>query len=272
MSLRRNLLTEVMAVTLLVWTPSARAAAFDNVQILTAARHQDQDQDQATRLETIARASGQHPVKKSLTDEHDIRKRNLHALFHRTHPAYRKLVERVDELDANNKQTFPGVFRSHKIFRKAIAEQRRRLHKDDPNYRTLLTATHKAARAIEMFLISKQSGVARLPASRRPHATETLRQRFRDSDDYRKLVATETSLQGKLKTAYPQLFVTDEQIANSRRQRRKALQTDPGFRRANDNRAAAWRAQQAYLFEHDKRLSQLKTQLNNTPKPGSHQP
>ena len=247
---------------------SGPPAAFDNVQILTAARHKDQ----AAGLKMIARASGQHPVKKSLADEYDIRKRNAHELFHRTHPAYRKLIERLDELDEQNKQAYPGVFRSHKEFHKAIADERRRLHKDDQDYHAMLTATHKAARAIEMHLISKQPDVAQLPASRRSRAIETLRQRYRNSDDYRKLVAIASALQSKLETAYPRLFVTDKQISDSRRQRRKTLQKDPGFRRANDNRAAAWRAQQAYLFEHDKRLSQLKTQLDNAPKTGSRQP
>ncbi|MEE3285969.1 MAG: hypothetical protein VX311_15415, partial [Planctomycetota bacterium] len=247
---------------------SGPPAAFDNVQILTASRHKDQP----AGLETIARASGQHPVKKSLADEYDIRKRNAHELFHRTHPAYRQLVDRLDELDEQNKRAFPGVFRSHKEFHKAIADERRRLHKDDQDYRTMLTATHKAARAIEMYLISKQPDVAQLPASRRSRVIETLRQRFRNSDDYRKLVAIESTRQSKLETAYPQLFVTDKQFTDSRLQRRKALQKDTGFRRANDNRAAAWRAQQAYLFEHDKRLSQLKTQLDNAPKTGSRQP
>ena len=247
---------------------SGKPAAFDNLQILSVGKHKDQ----AGSLETIARAAGQHPVKKSLTDEYKIRKRNTHELFHRTHPAYRKLVEQVDELDAKNKRAFPDVFRSHKQFRKAIAAERRRLHKDDSTYRTLLSATHKATRVLEAFLISKQPDVDRLPASRRPREIEKLRRRFQDTDDYKELVAAQANLQKKLETTYPRLFITNEQISLSRRQRRKALQKQPGFRRAVDARATAWRAQQDYLFEHDERLSALKTQLDKTPTPGSRQP
>jgi len=79
-------------------------------------------------------------------------------------------------------------------------------------------------------------------------------------------------LQKKLETSYPGLFITNEQISLSRRQHRKALEKQPEFRRAVDVRATAWRAQQDYLFEHDARQSELKTQLDATLKPGSRQP
>ena len=69
--------------------------------------------------------------------------------------------------------------------------------------------------------------------------------------------ATRDAAQKELEQSYPQLFTSNEEIAEYKKQQRKAAQDDPKFKQLLDERAAAYRAQQDYLFEHDGELARL---------------
>ncbi|MBC8290980.1 MAG: hypothetical protein H8E37_11760, partial [Planctomycetes bacterium] len=237
-------------------------AAFDNMQILTAKKHKKQ----AEHLEHIRKASGKHPVKKSLDEQFAIRKTNAHEWLYQRHEKYRELCAQVDQLDEEKKKLYPDVFRSHKEFKKKIAEQRKKLHAQDPKYKELLFATYRAARTIEEFLISQQPEFSELPDSRRKRELERLRKQFQKDARYRKLVADRDAAQRTLEEAYPKLFITDAEISASRNEQRKKLKNDPAFKERIDVRAAAWRAQQAYLFQNDEKLAELQRQLDDRKK------
>jgi hypothetical protein len=118
-------------------------------------------------------------------------------------------------------------------------------------YKELLFATHRATRAVDDFLIDQQPEIADLPDSRRKRAMERLRMRFQNDPRYVDLVKQQEAAQAQVGAAYPQLFVTDEQIIVARQRRRDNLRDDPGFQKANNQRAAAWRDQEEYLMSHD---------------------
>lgn len=233
-------------------------AAFDNVQVLQAAKHRKQ----VKNLAHIKAMSDTHPVSMSVQERFAIQKTNAHEWLYQRHEAYRALVRHVDELDEKNKQIYPDIFRSHKEFQKEVSDLRKKLHAEDPEYKETLFATYRAARAMDAFLISQQPGVDQLPKSRRPRELERLRLRFRKHPEYLKLVAARDAAQQLLEKTYPQLFVTNEQITQSRNERRNAAKNDPAFKRLINERAAAYQAQQAYLFEHDAKLAELQKQLD----------
>lgn len=222
-------------------------AAFDNVQLFTAAKH-PRFTENLRRIETVA---NKHPVLRSLEEQLRIAESNAHDRLYQTDEDYRALIQRVEELDARNKKQFPKVFRTHKEIHHDINELRRKLHKEDPRYKELLFATYRATRAIDAFLVDQQSSVANLPESRRKREMERLRERFQKDAGYLNLVKQQQAAQARLEEAYPQLLVTDEQINATRKHRRDQLRDDPGFQKANNERAAAWRAQQEYLISHD---------------------
>jgi arylsulfatase A len=228
-------------------------AAFDNVQILRAEKHSQQ----ADNRKHILAATGKHPVAKPVQEQFAIQKSNAHEWFYQRHEAYRDLVKRVDELDEENKKLYPEVFRTHKEFQKEISKLRKKLHEEDPKYKETLFATFRAARAIEAFLIVQQPDVADLPDSQRKAQLERLRKKHQKRPEYLKLVAGREAAQQKLEQDYPQLFLTNEQISERKSGNRKAIQKDPEFKKRIDLRAAAYRAQQDYLFEHDKKLKEL---------------
>ncbi len=233
-------------------------ASFDNVQVFSAGRHRDRK----ANLARIQKLAGQFPVKKTLADEYEIRKRNTLARFHLNDSAYRKLVETVDVLDAEKVKRFPAVFSSHKAFRKKIAAQRKKLHAEDPVYKETLFATFRANRALDAFLVEQNPAIDQGPATGRKAALERARQKHRNDPAYQKLIATAEAAQRKLEGDYPQLFVSDDAIKQKRAATRKALKNDPAYKAIIQKRAAAYRAQQDYLHNRDKELGRLKQRLD----------
>ncbi|MEL6104568.1 MAG: sulfatase-like hydrolase/transferase [Planctomycetota bacterium] len=233
------------------------SADLDNVQIFSANRARD---DQRGRKQ-VQSQNGAYPVEKSLAEQLAIQKANAHEWYYQRSEEYAGLVKRVDELDAINAEQFPKVFRSHKQIHKAVAAKRKQLLQSDPEYKEKLFATYRAKRAMDSFLVSQRPDFEALPESQRPHEIETLRQRFRDDNEYRGLVQARDEAQRALRSAYPDLFVSDEDINATRREERERLKNDPDFRSRIQRRAEAWRAQQDFLFRHDKRLAELQSQI-----------
>ena len=63
--------------------------------------------------------------------------------------------------------------------------------------------------------------------------------------------------QRKLESAYPQLFLSDKDIQAERRAASDAAREDPDFKKAVNERAAAYRVQQDYLLKNDARLAEV---------------
>tara|TARA_Y100001954_G_C15647448_1_gene520893 strand:- start:141 stop:692 length:552 start_codon:yes stop_codon:yes gene_type:complete len=177
-------------------------------------------------------------------------------------PVYRKLVERVERLDADKVERFPEAFSSHKTFQKKIQSLRKKLHQEDPVYKETLFATFRANRALDQFLLEKDPSIARQPDTRKKAALERARQKHLADPAYGKLAKVAEDAQGKLEREYPQLFVSNEEIGKKRNEARRELKDDPEFKKLVQSRGDAYRAQQDYLYERDEQLARLKRQLN----------
>lgn len=233
------------------------AAAFDNVQIFNAARSRELD----LNLSQIEQASGRYPVQKTLKEQYEIQKTNAHDILYQSHEAYRALVQYHEKLKEDEKRLYPEVFGSTKEFRKQISKLRKRLHEEDARYKETLFAVHRAARAIDAFLIAKEPDFEKLPASRHDAELERLRLNFQADPEYRELVDARDAAQRRLESSYPELFVSDEEINQRKKEHREALSDDPDFREVIARTAAAWRARQEYLHSHDEQLGRLRIQL-----------
>ena len=234
-------------------------ASFDNLQVFSASRHRDREEN----LAHIEKSWDRFPLKKSVRDEHEIRKRNLHARFHMDDPAYRKLVGEIERLDAEKVERFPEAFSSHKAFQKKIQKLRKKLHQEDPAYKETLFATFRAKRALDQYLVDKEPSIEKQPDTRKKAALEKARKKHLDDPDYRKLVSIAEEAQRKLEHDYPQLFVSNEDITEKRNQARKELKEDSNFKKLVEARGNAYRAQQDYLYEKDGKLKQLKARLDD---------
>ena len=234
-------------------------AAFDNIQILKVRRHREL----AANLAHIKSVADKHPVKKSLAEEYQIRKTNAHEWLYQRHPRYRELIKQVDDYDELKKQRFPAAFSSHKELKKKALELRKRLNKENPRYKEFLHATHRANRAIEAYLSDQQPEIVDFPNSRKKAAIERLRLKYRGSEEYQKLVTAAAKAQEILETAYPQAFISDEEINRSRKAANRKLKDDPEYKQLQKERATAYAAQQDYLFANDRRLAELKQILDS---------
>ena len=238
-------------------------AAFDNVQIFKAAAKKG-EQAAAGRAR-LADAMGKFPVEKSLEQQLQIQKKNAHAWYYRHDETYRNLVDRVDQLDLRNKTLFPDVFRTHKESKKQIADKRKRLSEQDSVFKQLLTATHRADRAVEAYLIAQQPEIADWPNSRKRATMERLRVKFAETKAYQSLEAAAAAARAKLVADYPEVFITDEEIKAAKHAVVEKTKQNPDLRKARQERAEAYRAQRDYLLTVDKKLAELERLSTDRP-------
>lgn len=227
-------------------------AGFDNVEILTAVA-----QKTAVGRAKVKAAVGKYPVRMPLKERFDIRKTNAHEWYYQNDEAYRTLVLRVDELDEARKRRFPVAFRTHKEYRKTIQDERKRLLKSDPSYKETLFATYRANRAIDEWLVARQPGLDALPSNRRKSAIDQLRATLIESRELLALIEKAKQAQAKLEAAYPQLFISDEEINAKKKAAAVAARSDPEFQRLSKKRAEAYQAGQDYLLTTDNELKRL---------------
>jgi len=234
-------------------------ASFDNLRVFSAGRHRDRE----VNLTHIEKSQDRFPVKKSIRDQHEIRKRNLHARLHMDDPNYRKLVGEIERLDAEKVERFPEAFSSHKAFQKKIQKLRRQLHLEDPVYKETLFATFRANRALDQYLLEKEPSIGEQPDTRKKATLEKARKKHLDDPGYRKLITIAENAQRKLENDYPKLFVSNEDITEKRNQARKELKENRDYKKLVEARGNAYRAQQDYLYEKDSKLRELQGRLND---------
>ena len=238
------------------------AAQFDNVQIFTGSK---QARNETTQKSVLDKAN-RHPVAKTLKEQFTVEKVNAHERLYQNSPEYRHLVTVVDRLDRQKAERYPEVFQSNKQIRKSISEIRKKLHAEDPHYKELLFATFRVAREIDQYVIAQHSEYASLPVNQQKERLETWSNAMRklpreEAEGYFELLEKQQTAQRRLEAAYPQLFVSDEDIKQARNAKRESLKNNPAFRESIEKRAAAWRAQQDYLMTHDQQLSGLNERL-----------
>ena len=234
-----------------------QSVAFDNIQIFAVRKHRHL----AENLKHIESLASKHPVEKSLEDEYRIRKTNGHEQLYQRHTEYRKLVKDLGAYDELKKKRFPEAFRSPKEQKKAALKQRRSLKQEDPTFNELLKATHRTKRALDSFLIDLKPELEAYPNSRKKAALERLRQEHRKSAGYQLLETKAEIAQQALEAAYPQAFITDNEINRTRKAEKRKLKNNSIYQELQQQRAVAYRAQQAYLHAHTPGLAASKEAL-----------
>ena len=235
-----------------------KPAFFDNIQIFQAKKNSNFD----SNLEYLISVTNKYPIKKSLKEEYDIKKTNAHEWFYQRKEGYRSLVKRVEELDLKRKEQFPSAFSSNKELKKEALSLRKNLSKKDSKFKELLRSTHRATRAIEVYIIEQQPEVADYPNSRRKAAIEKLRSQYSDSREYKNLIRVLNASQETIETAYPKAYISDEEIKEYRKAEHKKIKNDPIYKDLQKARAEAYRNKEEYLFKNDIRLSELRQILS----------
>ena len=206
--------------------------------------------------------ANRYPLKKSLQQQFSIQKTNAHEWLYQRDDRYRALVQRVAELDEQDNRLYPNALASHKEFHNRIKALRKRLLAEDPAWKEALFAAGRAARAIDAFLITQQPKIADLPDSRGHKEIERLRRQCLNDPEYVSLAEQRDMAQQRLQQQYPELFQTDQEFTDRRKQQRKAAEQDPQFTKRMNERADAYRSQQAYLLKYDAELARIQSLLD----------
>ena len=244
------------------------AAAFDDIQIFDIAKAPEADE----RFAELEKLKGRFPVEKTAEEQFKILKSNTHELLYQRDAEYRALIVRLDELDAQKVELFPSAFRSSKAAKKAIQNLRKKLLEEDPKYKEMLHETHRAKRALEAYLIEQYENFEELPATQQKRQLELLRRKHSRDATFVSLESSMQRVEQQLEQAYPQLFVSDEELNAQKKKEHARLSKDPAFVRLNRERSDVYRASEDYLLEHNEELNRLSEQLKSEKKPAKKSP
>ena len=234
------------------------SAAFDNIQVFQAGRHKNREQN----LHLVQSLANLHPVSKSDKEKYDILKRNTHARLHMTDPKYRQLIKAIDELDEQKRKQFPAAFQSIKTIKKDIQNQRKKLLKEDAEYKQTLHATHRANRALDQYLFDQEPSILQLPHSQQKAALERARITHQNHAAYQQLVKDAKTAQHTLKIKYPQFFVSDKALREKQNTARKALKENQEYQNLIKARANAYHEKEDYLESSNPQISRLQALIN----------
>ncbi len=240
-------------------------AAFDNIRLDKAIPSAGWAQQ---RKKLLPRQAGRPWLPRNLQERHKDRKIIARDRAWRGDPEYRKLVERHELLRKAAREQFPAAHISTKEARKKIAGLRKELLEKDADYKALTRSINKARRKEEEYLGEKNPGLGTLPASQYKAALKKSRLLARKNDPtFIRLLEETAGLEKKLRTGYPQLEVSNEEIAAGRKAAWKKLQADSeAFRKSKDEIAGAWRAVEAHLLKSDELLARLEKELKEARK------
>ncbi|MEO2020779.1 MAG: hypothetical protein ABGX05_03055, partial [Pirellulaceae bacterium] len=186
---------------------------------------------------------------------------NAQDQLYRTDPEFRKRVAQVDSQKKKEHEQFPQVFSTIKQVRKVIDQSRQELRDRDKRYQEMQKQVNLAKQAERQFVLSKDSRLATLPKNQLAAAFERVRRKYEKEAPYLALVRERQSRQEKMEQAFPQLFVTNEQIQATQRAARKELANNEQFKALVKATSDAVKAERDYVLDSSEALQRLHKQL-----------
>jgi arylsulfatase A len=231
-------------------------ASFDNLQVFAPVRIKS-----SVDRENLLKAVDRFPVEKPVQENFEIQLSNAREWYYHHDENYRQLVHEVETLDDKLKELFPEAFLSHKERRKSIQKRRESLLENDLEFKEVLFSTYRANQAIDEWIVSQYPALADLPSNRKKAEIDRARLQLDDHPQLKELVAASEEAAMRLEEKYPELFVTDDEITEAKREAHDRLRNQPEFQKWVKRRADAYYAGRNYLLTHDAELVHLAGQL-----------
>ena len=213
----------------------------------------------ARRKVLAAAQAGRSAVDRDPVDRYAYTFTNLKSRLTRFDPAYAVLVASHQDLQQALHQRWPGAFRTHKELSRAIQDTRKRLKADNPEFKDMENAMHRARRAEDAYVVSVHPALKDLAKHRLLSELPILRAGLEKREDPKlaALVAESAELQRSLETRFPEAFASGENLVTQRNALRKALNEVPAFQEENRAVADAWQAIRHYELAAEPRLEAL---------------
>ncbi len=234
------------------------SASLDNVQILQAAVLRDWK----TRRTMLKQIQEKRPaVPRTPRDQYQRLLMNAQDQLYRNDPEFRKRVAQVDTQKKKEHEQFPQVFSTIKQVRKVTDQTRRNLQQRDKRYQEMQKQVNLAKQAERQYVLSKDSRLAELPKNQLAAAFERVRRKYQKEAPYLALVRERESREKQMQEAFPQLFVTNEQIQAGQRAARKELADNEQFKTLVKATSEAVKAERDYVLDRSEALQRLHKQL-----------
>ncbi len=233
------------------------SAAIDNVRVWQAAGQREDWPETRERL--AQRQETRAPVIRDPVDRYKFVYTNVKSRLTRSDETYRRLVQRHDELQRALHDEYPEAFRTHKELSKSISATKQRLKATDPEFKPMESAVHKARRAEDAYVVSKNPRLQKLPAHRYNSELDLARVRLEAEKDpgLLALIAETARRQAVLESRFPEAFASVDAQVDHRNALRRALNDDPKFQEQNRAVADVLRAIKEYERSAEPRLVEL---------------
>lgn len=234
------------------------SASLDNVQILQATALKDW---KTRRKQFKEIQSTRKPVPRPPQEQYQRLLMNTRDQLSRTDKRLQQLVAAVDAQKAKQHEMFPEVFSTIKQVRKGIDQDRSKLQTQDKRYQDLQKQINQWKQAERQYVLSKDNRLKTLPKGQYAAAFERLRREHQKDAQYQLLVKERQAGEEQLRQAYPQLFVSNQQIQSGQRAARKKLANETAFKTLIKETSQAVHAEREYVIGSNETLRGLHKQL-----------
>lgn len=237
----------------------AGEAEFDNFQWFDASSLPDD----RTRRSELEAAMNRFPVTKSDAESLKILESNCHALQFLNDPAYRKLVQTIDELDQLRAQQYPDAFVTHKKRKEQINQARKDRLQSDTTYRLLIKKYNLAKQACERWLKEQEPEFADTPSNQRKQKLHEYFKKYEKHRQFIELQETAKTIETQIRDRYPQDYVSDEDISQAKKLAYSQHKGETNFIQLNKQRNEAFKNRKEYLYEKNPQLRDLQERVKS---------
>lgn len=235
-------------------------AILDNVQILQAFPLKEW-KDQREHYVTLQK---QHPLPEMpLTEKWKMLKENTHDLLYRTDPDYKSIVRQLAAAKARQHEHFPQVFSTIKEVRKPLLERKQQLASENQQYQRLNKQINQARQSQKQFVLARFPELESLPAIEFDAAFAEARQQVVKDDAFIALQKRQATAEAELTNAFPELFISNEEILTRQNEQRARLQNNPDFQKLILEVSNLVKTEREYRHQKNAELQTLWNQLFN---------
>ncbi|MAT09678.1 MAG: hypothetical protein CMM02_01610 [Rhodopirellula sp.] len=233
-------------------------AVLDNVQLLHGSKLKDWEK---LRAEYIKRQQQRPLPEMSIRDKWQMLKINTHDLLYRTDPQYKSIVDQLAVAKLQQHEQFPEVFSSIKDVRKPLTELRKKLAAENMQYQALNKQINQTRQRQKRFVLERFVELEKLPASEFEAAYAQRRQQAMQDADFIELQKQQAAAEAKLTEAFPELFITNEEIQAKQREQRVKLKDTPEFQQMLRHVSDLVKTEMEYRHQKNAELKALWLQI-----------
>lgn len=233
-------------------------AVLDNVQLLQGFKLKDWNDK---RNQYISLQKNRPLPEMPLRDRWQMLKTNTHDFLYRNDSQYKSIVDSLAAAKQRQHEHYPEVFSSIKEVRKPLMELRKELATNDTQYQQLNKRVNQAKQEQKRYVLERFPQLESMPASESAAAAAQFRKTIAHEKEFVVLKKQQEDAEEALEQAFPELFITNEEIQARQREEREKLKGSPEFQKVIQDVSELVRKEMEYRHQKNPELKQLWTQI-----------